>query len=69
MKRYIDDPYVDEERTVKKRLFHWTLDDNPTLDRLYVSGLKNAYKGNKSLYDRYINGLWVSAEGPSVSRV
>lgn len=63
MKRYIDDPYVDEEMTVKKRLFHWTLDDNPTLDRLYVSGLKNAYKGNKSLYDRYINGLWVSAEG------
>lgn len=63
IKRYIDNEFIDEEHTVKKRIFKWTLEDNPTLDPLYVSGLKAAYKGNDSLYRRYILGEWTAADG------
>ena len=40
----------------------YTLDDNPYLDPAVVASLKREYAGTV-LYDRYIMGLWVSAEG------
>lgn len=40
----------------------YTLDDNPYLDPDFVANLKKEYSGSV-LYDRYINGLWVAAEG------
>ena len=40
----------------------YTLDDNPYLDPEFVANLKKEYSGSV-LYDRYINGLWVAAEG------
>ena len=40
----------------------YTLDDNPFLDPGFVRNLKREYEGTV-LYDRYINGLWVAAEG------
>lgn len=40
----------------------YTLDDNPTLPAAFVSALKKEYAGTV-LYDRYVLGLWVAAEG------
>lgn len=40
----------------------YTIDDNPTLDRGFVEGLKREYSGTV-YYDRYILGRWKSAEG------
>lgn len=40
----------------------YTIDDNPFLDPGFVENLKKEYSGTV-LYDRYILGLWVAAEG------
>lgn len=40
----------------------YTIDDNPFLSPEFVANLKKEYNGTV-LYDRYINGLWVAAEG------
>lgn len=40
----------------------YTIDDNPFLDPAFVDNLKREYSGTV-LYDRYILGLWVAAEG------
>jgi len=40
---------------------HFTIDDNPFLDNLFVEELKKEYAG--VWYDRYILGKWVLAEG------
>ena len=40
----------------------YTIDDNPFLDPAFVANLKREYSGT-ILYDRYILGLWVAAEG------
>ncbi|MEG2229949.1 MAG: PBSX family phage terminase large subunit [Bacilli bacterium] len=41
---------------------HYTIDDNPFLDKEYVENLKKEYAGT-IYYDRYILGLWKKAEG------
>lgn len=40
----------------------YTLDDNPFLPADFVANLKKEYAGTV-LYDRYVLGLWVAAEG------
>ena len=40
----------------------YTLDDNPFLDPAVVQSIKREYAGTV-LYDRYVCGLWVAAEG------
>ena len=40
----------------------YSIDDNPFLDPAFVANLKREYAGTV-LYDRYIRGLWVAAEG------
>lgn len=40
---------------------HFTMDDNPSLDPEIRAGYERMYSG--VFYDRYIKGLWVSAEG------
>jgi PBSX family phage terminase large subunit len=40
----------------------YSIDDNPFLDPAFVANLKKEYSGTV-LYDRYILGLWVAAEG------
>lgn len=40
----------------------YTIDDNPTLDPLFVENLKREYAGTV-YYDRYILGNWANAEG------
>lgn len=48
-----------EELDVK--VFNFTLEDNPSLDRTYVENIKKEYTG--IWYKRYILGQWVLAEG------
>jgi PBSX family phage terminase large subunit len=40
---------------------HFKLEDNPSLEKEYLDGIKSEYTG--LWYKRYIDGLWVSAEG------
>lgn len=40
----------------------YTIDDNPYLDPAFVANLKKEYSGTV-YYQRYIQGLWVAAEG------
>lgn len=41
---------------------HFTIDDNPFLSPAFVANLKQEYAGTV-YYQRYIDGLWVRAEG------
>lgn len=41
---------------------HYTINDNPYLSKNFVNNLKKEYQGTV-LYDRYILGKWVNAEG------
>lgn len=43
------------------RHWHFTLDDNPSLEPSYVAALKREFRG--LWYRRFILGLWVAAEG------
>jgi len=43
------------------RVFHFRLEDNPSLAKAYVESLKKEYSG--LWYKRYIEGQWVLAEG------
>lgn len=53
--------YIDKQDPSIKS-FHFTLDDNPTLDPDYVRTLK-AVTPSGMYYDRRILGLWVNGEG------
>lgn len=53
--------YLDRRAELNMRVFHFTIDDNPTLDPTYVSALKNEYTG--LWYRRFIKGEWCLAEG------
>ena len=53
--------YITNEAIVNKKIWHFTLDDNPNLDQQYILNLKSAYTG--LWYKRMILGLWVMAEG------
>lgn len=41
--------------------WHFTIDDNATLEPEYVASIKSEYSG--LFYKRFIEGLWVAAEG------
>ena len=63
-----DSPYhwmkqelIDAADLIKANVWHFTLDDNPYLDPEYVEALKREFTG--LWYQRYIEGLWVLAEG------
>lgn len=53
--------YVDRAQELEIAVFHFTLDDNLTLDPAYVAALKREYTG--LWYKRFILGQWVAAEG------
>ena len=52
--------FLDSDADIYKQAY--TIDDNPFLDPVFVANLKREYTGTV-LYDRYILGLWVAAEG------
>ena len=43
------------------QVFHFVMDDNPSLTAEYVADMKASYTG--VFYDRMIKGLWTNAEG------
>lgn len=43
------------------QVFHFIMDDNPSLTAEYVRDMKASFSG--VFYDRMINGLWTNAEG------
>ncbi len=53
--------FLDKEPLINLKRWHFTLDDNPNLPPEYVKDLKSYYTG--LWYKRYIEGLWVLAEG------
>lgn len=53
--------YIDRQDELDLSVTHFLIDDNPTLDQNYVDNLKKEYTGH--WYSRYIDGLWVLAEG------
>lgn len=57
---FYTDVIMNEEITDKK-VWHFTLDDNPNLDKEYRLSLEQSFQG--VFYDRMILGLWVVAEG------
>ena len=52
--------FLDSDADIYQQAYK--LDDNPFLDPVFVENLKREYSGTV-LYDRYILGLWVAAEG------
>lgn len=52
--------FLDSDADIYQQAY--TIDDNPFLDPSFVENLKKEYSGTV-LYDRYILGLWVAAEG------
>ena len=52
--------FLDSDADIYQQAY--TIDDNPYLDPAFVENLKKEYAGTV-LYDRYIRGLWVAAEG------
>lgn len=52
---------IDRQEELNCKVFSYTIDDNPSLDEDYKMELKREYQG--LWYKRYIDGLWVMAEG------
>ena len=52
--------FLDSDADIYQQAY--TIDDNPFLDPSFVENIKKEYRGT-ILYDRYILGLWVAAEG------
>ena len=52
--------FLDSDADIYQQAYR--IDDNPFLDPAFVENLKREYSGTV-LYDRYILGLWVAAEG------
>jgi PBSX family phage terminase large subunit len=53
--------WVLDFKTKNAKYLHFTMDDNPSLDKEIVKRYETMYTG--VFYDRYIKGLWVRAEG------
>lgn len=53
--------YIMNDKISDKKVWHFTMDDNLSLDKDYIKSLKEMYTG--VWYDRMILGLWVAAEG------
>lgn len=58
---YIYTNYVKSEVNEDVEVWTFLLTDNPTLSKEYVEFIKRQYKG--TFYARFIEGLWVVAEG------
>src|SRR5690606_23498028 len=55
--------FLDREGELDLRAWHFTLEDNIALDPAYVASLKAEYGEGTLWYRRFIDGLWVAAEG------
>lgn len=53
--------FIDRAGSLDMRVFHFLLEDNPNISEQYINALKREYSG--LWYKRFIEGLWVQAEG------
>lgn len=53
--------FIDRASSLDMRVFHFLLEDNPNISEQYINALKREYSG--LWYKRFIEGLWVQAEG------
>jgi len=53
--------YIDRVNELDMAVFHFNIDDNLSLGKVYITNLKKEYTG--VFYKRYIDGLWALAEG------
>lgn len=53
--------YITNDDIKDKKIWHFVMEDNLSLDPGYIESLKQMYTG--VWYDRMIRGLWVAAEG------
>jgi PBSX family phage terminase large subunit len=53
--------WILQARAKNMQVFHFTMDDNPSLTADYMRDMKASYSG--VFYDRMIKGLWTNAEG------
>lgn len=53
--------YIDRENDLDLISWHFTLDDNPSLDEAYKASLKKEYQG--MWFSRYIEGKWTACHG------
>ena len=61
---YLKKKWIDREAELDLKTWHFTMEDNPWLDPVYVAELKRQFGPRGSLfYQRYIDGLWVAAQG------
>ena len=58
---WVKTDFIDRQHELNCKVFSYSIDDNPSLTEQYKSDLKKEYKG--LWYKRYIQGLWVQAEG------
>jgi len=58
---YIKKDFIDKAGELDLKDWHFRLEDNLNLDPRYIQSLKREYTG--FWYKRYIDGLWVLAEG------
>ena len=58
---FIKKEYIDKVKENEYKHWHFTLDDNFSLNEEYKKNIKKAYTG--VFYQRFILGLWVLAEG------
>lgn len=55
--------FIDRQHELDLGYYQFRLPDNPFLAPEYIENLKAEYANSPLWYDRYINGLWVQAEG------
>lgn len=55
--------FLDRAADLDLRAFHFQLEDNIALDPAYVESLKAEYGEGTLWYKRFIQGLWIAAEG------
>lgn len=60
-KHYLKVNYIDRRDKIDMKYYHFRLSDNKALDPKVVAALKNNFTG--TWYKRFIEGLWVAAEG------
>lgn len=58
---WVKKDFIDRKHELNCKVFSFSIDDNPALSSEYKKELKREYQG--LWYKRYIDGLWVMAEG------
>lgn len=58
---WVKTDFINRQHELDCKVFSFTIDDNPALSEKYKTELKREYKG--LWYKRFIQGLWVQAEG------